>query len=79
MSRRDTVIPAFAANFANLFAAAESQLLLDRRSDFNKLNDVHSFEFLGEAYYGVRPSALALPAAGQPRPPSGSSCSSAHS
>lgn len=59
-SRKDAFIPAFRANFSALLASVESQLVLGGKSDFNKLNDATSFEFIGEAYFGVRPSASGL-------------------
>ncbi|RRT49568.1 hypothetical protein B296_00040337 [Ensete ventricosum] len=59
-SRKDAVIPAFRSNFAALFQTMESQLASAGKSDFNKLNDNTSFDFLGEAYFGVRPSSTEL-------------------
>ncbi|TVU47854.1 hypothetical protein EJB05_07468, partial [Eragrostis curvula] len=59
-NRKDAVVPAFRSNFSNLFDTVESQLAQDGKSDFNKLNDATSFDFIGEAYFGVRPSATDL-------------------
>lgn len=63
-SRKDAVVPAFRTNFTALFQTMESQLASAGKSDFNKLNDNTSFEFLGEAYFGVRPSSTELGATG---------------
>ncbi|XP_064996781.1 allene oxide synthase 2-like [Musa acuminata AAA Group] len=63
-SRKDAVVPAFRTNFTALFQTMESQLASTGKSDFNKLNDNTSFEFLGEAYFGVRPSSTELGATG---------------
>ncbi|EHA8589820.1 allene oxide synthase 2-like [Cocos nucifera] len=59
-SRKSHVIPAFRTNFATLFKTMETQIDADGKADFNKLNDDTSFEFIGEAYFGVRPSASGL-------------------
>ncbi|TVU25731.1 hypothetical protein EJB05_28236, partial [Eragrostis curvula] len=58
-SCKDAVVPTFRSNFSALFANVESQLANNKKADFNKLNDVTSFDFIGEAYFGVRPSATA--------------------
>ncbi|URD72202.1 Allene oxide synthase [Musa troglodytarum] len=63
-SRKDAVIPAFRTNFTGLFQTMESQLASAGKSDFNKLNDNTSFDFLGEAYFGVRPSSTELGSTG---------------
>ncbi|CAD5163259.1 unnamed protein product [Musa acuminata subsp. malaccensis] len=63
-SRKDAVIPAFRTNFTALFETMESQVTAAGKSDFNKLNDNTSFDFLGEAYFGVRPSSTALGSTG---------------
>ncbi|XP_072991366.1 allene oxide synthase 2-like [Typha latifolia] len=55
-SRKDQVIPTFRTNFSSLFATMESQIASSGKSDFNALNDVTSFDFIGDAYFGVRPS-----------------------
>lgn len=61
LSRKDDVVPAFRANFSALFAAVESELAAAAgKADFGKLNDVTSFDFIGEAYFGVRPSSTDL-------------------
>ncbi|CAN6320861.1 unnamed protein product [Urochloa humidicola] len=68
LSRKDAVVPTFRSNFSSLFAAAESQLANKAgKSDFNKLNDATSFDFICEAYFGVRPSATELGAGGASR------------
>jgi hydroperoxide dehydratase len=59
-SRKDAFIPAFRTHFSSLFAAVESQLALSGKSDFNALNDATSFEFIGDAYFGVLPSTSEL-------------------
>lgn len=59
-SRKDAFIPAFRTHFSSLLATVESQLVLAGKSDFNALNDATSFEFIGDAYFGVRPSASDL-------------------
>ncbi|WOL03092.1 hypothetical protein Cni_G11812 [Canna indica] len=66
-SRKDAVIPTFRNNFSALFDTMESQLASDGKSDFNALNDNTSFEFLGDAYYGVRPSDTELGTTGPSR------------
>uniref|UniRef100_A0A0E0ML75 hydroperoxide dehydratase n=1 Tax=Oryza punctata TaxID=4537 RepID=A0A0E0ML75_ORYPU len=58
-SRKDAVVPAFRSNFAALLDAVETQLASNGKADFTGLNDVTSFEFIGEAYFGVRPSSSA--------------------
>ncbi|CAL9115114.1 unnamed protein product [Musa textilis] len=63
-SRKDAVIPAFRSNFTGLFQTMESQLASAGKSDFNKLNDNTSFDFLCEAYFGVRPSSTELGSTG---------------
>lgn len=61
-SRKPAFIPAFRSSYASpLFASMEAQLAAASpgaaaKSDFNTLNDTHAFEFLGDAYFGVRPS-----------------------
>lgn len=60
-SRRDAFIPAFRSNFSSLFAVVESMLKVgdgNKPVDFNKLNDITVYDFLGEAYFGTRPSAF---------------------
>ncbi|KAK8958890.1 Allene oxide synthase 2 [Platanthera guangdongensis] len=58
-SRKDAVIPAFRSAFADqLFAAVDSKLASSGRADFNAINDEISFDFLGEAYFGARPSKV---------------------
>jgi len=59
-SRKDAFIPAFRSHFSSLLATVESQLLLAGKSNFNTLNDATSFEFIGDAYFGVLPSASDL-------------------
>lgn len=59
-SRKDAFIPAFRSHFSSLLATVESQLLLSGKSNFNTLNDATSFEFIGDAYFGVLPSASDL-------------------
>jgi hydroperoxide dehydratase len=67
-SRADAVVPAFRANFSALFATVESQLAKQGgKADFGKLNDATSFDFIGEAYFGVRPSATDLGGGGPAR------------
>ncbi|TVU47856.1 hypothetical protein EJB05_07470, partial [Eragrostis curvula] len=60
LSRKDAVVPAFRSNFSKLFDTVESQIAQDGKADFGKLNDVTAFDFVGEAYFGVRPSATDL-------------------
>ncbi|KAF8673817.1 hypothetical protein HU200_048575 [Digitaria exilis] len=60
LSRKDEFIPTFRSNFTSLLAAVESELAKSGKADFNKLNDVTSFDFIGDAYFGVRPSATEL-------------------
>ncbi|KAK3119867.1 hypothetical protein QOZ80_9AG0676700 [Eleusine coracana subsp. coracana] len=59
-SRRDAFIPAFRSNFSSLLSVVEMQLKVGEGKpvDFNKLNDVVVYDFLGEAYFGARPSAF---------------------
>uniref|UniRef100_A0A0A9DI31 hydroperoxide dehydratase n=1 Tax=Arundo donax TaxID=35708 RepID=A0A0A9DI31_ARUDO len=64
LSRKDAFGPTFRSNFSSLFATVDSQLANGGKSDFNKLNDVTSFDFICEAYFGVRPSATKLGAGG---------------
>ncbi|KAJ8467005.1 hypothetical protein OPV22_029557 [Ensete ventricosum] len=64
VSRKDAVIPVFRTNFTALFETMESQVAAAGKSDFNKLNDNTSFDFLGEAYFGVRPSSTDLGSTG---------------
>ncbi|KAK3150931.1 hypothetical protein QOZ80_3AG0239540 [Eleusine coracana subsp. coracana] len=64
-SRRDAVVPAFRSNFSALFSTVESQLAQQGgKAEFNKLNDATSFDFIGEAYLGVRPSTTELGSGG---------------
>jgi hydroperoxide dehydratase len=63
-SRNDAIIPTFRSNFSELFATIESQLAQGGKAEFNKPNELTSFDFIGEAYFGVRPSATDLGAAG---------------
>ncbi|TVU47859.1 hypothetical protein EJB05_07473, partial [Eragrostis curvula] len=60
LSRKDAVVPAFFSNFSKLLDTVESQLAQGGKADFNKLNDATSFDFIGESYFGVRPSATDL-------------------
>lgn len=64
LSRKDDVIPTFRSNFSALLATVESELAKGGKAEFNKLNDVTSFDFIGEAYFGVRPSATDLGSGG---------------
>ena len=59
-SRKDAIIPTFRTHFSSLLATVESQLVLSGKSNFNTLNDATSFEFIGDAYFGVLPSASEL-------------------
>ncbi|KAM0938029.1 putative hydroperoxide dehydratase [Dioscorea sansibarensis] len=61
-SRKSYVIPSFRSFYSSLFQTMESQLAASpgAKSDFNKLNDVTAFDFLGDAYFGVRPSSTNL-------------------
>ncbi|GJN30767.1 hypothetical protein PR202_gb19103 [Eleusine coracana subsp. coracana] len=62
-SRKDAVVPTFRSNFSALFSTVESQLAAKEggnKVEFNKLNDATSFDFIGEAYFGVRPSTTDL-------------------
>ncbi|XP_040385391.1 allene oxide synthase 2-like [Oryza brachyantha] len=65
-SRKDAVVPVFRSNFGALLDAVESKLASDGKADFTGLNDVTSFEFIGEAYFGVRPSSSAALGASGP-------------
>jgi len=64
LSRKDEVIPTFRSNFSSLLATVESDLAKSGKAEFNKLNDVTSFDFIGEAYFGVRPSSTDLGSGG---------------
>jgi len=64
LSRKDEVIPTFRSNFSSLLATVESELAKSGKAEFNKLNDVTSFDFIGEAYFGVRPSSTDLGSGG---------------
>ncbi|KAL6867415.1 hypothetical protein ACP4OV_015439 [Aristida adscensionis] len=64
LSRKDAVVPAFRSNFSALLATVESELAKGGKADFNKLNDVTSFDFIGDAYFGVRPSSTHLGSGG---------------
>ncbi|KAG2542390.1 hypothetical protein PVAP13_9NG842200 [Panicum virgatum] len=64
LSRKDEVIPTFHSNFSSLLATVESELARAGKAEFNKLNDVTSFDFIGEAYFGVRPSSTDLGSGG---------------
>jgi hydroperoxide dehydratase len=63
-SRKDAFIPTFRTHFSSLLATVESKLALSGKCDFNALNDATSFEFIGDAYFGVLPSASELGATG---------------
>ncbi|KAL6649525.1 hypothetical protein ACP70R_013749 [Stipagrostis hirtigluma subsp. patula] len=63
-SRKDAVVPAFRANFSSLLDTVESQLAKGGKAEFNKLNDATSFDFIGDAYFGVRPSTTDLGSGG---------------
>lgn len=65
-ARKDAVLPAFRVEFGALFDSVEAELDsgVGKSSDFNKLNDGTAFEFLGEAFFGVRPSATKLGSTG---------------
>uniref|UniRef100_A0A0D9VRG1 hydroperoxide dehydratase n=1 Tax=Leersia perrieri TaxID=77586 RepID=A0A0D9VRG1_9ORYZ len=65
-SRKDAFVPAFRANFGALLDTVESQIAGSGKSNFTGLNDATSFEFIGEAYFGVRPSASSALATGGP-------------
>ncbi|GJM99760.1 hypothetical protein PR202_ga16890 [Eleusine coracana subsp. coracana] len=54
-SRKDSVIPAFRSNFSSLLDGVDLQVG-NGPVDFNKLNDVSAFQFLGEAFFGERPA-----------------------
>lgn len=68
-ARKDAVLPAFRTEFGALFDSVEAELDsgAGKSSDFNKLNDSTAFEFLGEAFFGVRPSATTLGGTGPSR------------
>jgi hydroperoxide dehydratase len=56
-SRKDAVIPAFRSIFSSLLNGVHAQLSSGGGAvDFNKLNDVSAFQFLGEAFFGARPA-----------------------
>ncbi|KAG8074117.1 hypothetical protein GUJ93_ZPchr0006g45735 [Zizania palustris] len=65
-SRKDAVVPAFRSNFGKLFDTVEEQIVSNGKSDFTGLNDTASFEFIGEAYFGVRPSESSALGTGGP-------------
>ncbi|KAJ1298155.1 hypothetical protein BS78_01G432000 [Paspalum vaginatum] len=60
LSRKDHVIPAFRSNFSALLDTVDSDIAKSGKADFNTLNDATAFDFIGEAYFGVRPSATDL-------------------
>uniref|UniRef100_A0A0E0KAS2 hydroperoxide dehydratase n=1 Tax=Oryza punctata TaxID=4537 RepID=A0A0E0KAS2_ORYPU len=67
VSRKDAFVQAFRSNFGALLDTVESQLASGGgKSDFTALNDATSFEFIGEAYFGVRPSASSALGTGGP-------------
>ncbi|KAH0460568.1 hypothetical protein IEQ34_011231 [Dendrobium chrysotoxum] len=56
-SRKDYFLPAFrSAYVAPIFSSVESQVATHGHVDFNALNNDIAFDFLGEAYFGERPS-----------------------
>ncbi|KAG0459641.1 hypothetical protein HPP92_022769 [Vanilla planifolia] len=60
-SRKDAVIPAFHSAYAiPLFSSLESNIASSGSADFTSLNDTIAFDFLGEAYFGSRPSKTGL-------------------
>nr|AFH89624.1 allene oxide synthase [Cymbidium ensifolium] len=58
-SRKDVFLPAFHTTYAATpFSSLESQIASNGHADFNSLNNELSFDFLGEAYFGARPSKV---------------------
>ncbi|XVE55976.1 hypothetical protein DITRI_Ditri03aG0200600 [Diplodiscus trichospermus] len=54
-SRRDKVIPAFEASYAELFETLEKQLAEKGKTSFPAANDQAGFNFLARAFFGKNP------------------------
>ncbi|XP_058096653.1 allene oxide synthase 1, chloroplastic-like [Magnolia sinica] len=59
-NRHDNFIPEFTKSFSTLFDNLEAELSKSGKSDFNTLNDVTSFNYLAQAYFGINPSETKL-------------------
>ncbi|XP_058081644.1 allene oxide synthase 1, chloroplastic-like [Magnolia sinica] len=59
-TRHGKFIPEFHKSFSTLFDNLEAELSKSGKADFNSLNDVTSFDYLSQAFFGVNPSDTML-------------------
>lgn len=59
-TRKHVFIPQFHTSFTTLFDNLESDVAKNGKADFNSLNDVTSFGYLAQAYFGVNLSDTKL-------------------